>query len=197
MSRPLVRISDKNERADLGPKMAIKLEPSIVQKIQQKVPVFKGMSTERLVRFLAKADVFPVNEGDAIFVEGEKGNSFFVIISGEVKVEKRTEANNVELTRLGTGECFGEMSLVGNQLRTATIRAASKCITIRFLREVVDANPEAAHFIYRNIANILAARLEQSSGKLVNAIHQAQQGARAAAQDKAEKRKLLVNKNII
>jgi CRP-like cAMP-binding protein len=195
MSNPFVRISDKNERADLGPKMAIKLDPPIVQKIQQKVPVFKGMSTERLVRFLATADFFPVNEGDAIFIEGDKGNSFFVLISGEVKVEKRMGQNTVELARLGSGECFGEMSLVGNQMRTATIRAASKCVTIRFLREVVDANPEAAHYIYRNIANILASRLEQSSGKLANAINQAQEAAEA--QEDAEKRKLVVNKNII
>lgn len=192
-NNPFVRISDKNERAELGPKMAIKLEPHIVQKILQKVPVFKGMTVERLMRTMATADFFPVNEGDAIFIEGEKGNSFFVLISGEVKVEKRMGNAVMELARLGSGECFGEMSLVGNQIRTATIRATTKCVTIRFMREVVDANPEAAHFIYRNIANILAARLEQSSGKLAEAMVQAQQASNTADDD----RKLEVNKNII
>lgn len=167
-NNPLVRISDTNERAELGPKMAIKLDASIVQKILQKVPVFKGMTTERLMRTLATADFFPVNPGDAIFMEGEKGNSFFVLITGEVKIEKRKGDAMMELARLGSGECFGEMSLVGNQIRTATVRAVSKCVTIRFMREVVDANPEAAHIIYRNIANILAGRLEQSSGKLAD-----------------------------
>ncbi len=192
-NNPIVRISDKNERADLGPKMAIKLEPPIVQKIQQKVPVFKGMSTERLMQTLATADFFPVKEGDAIFIEGEKGNCFFVLITGEVKVEKRINNTVMELTRLGSGECFGEMSLVGNQIRTATIRATTKCVTIRFMREVIDSNPEAAHFIYRNIANILAARLEQSSGKLAEAMNHAQQ----AAVEKIDSKKLEVNKNII
>jgi CRP-like cAMP-binding protein len=167
-SNPLVRISDTNERAELGPKMAIKLDASIVQKILQKVPVFKGMTTERLMRTLATADFFPVNAGDAIFMEGEKGNSFFVLITGEVKIEKRKGDALMELARLGSGECFGEMSLVGNQIRTATVRAVSKCVTIRFMREIVDANPEAAHVIYRNISNILAGRLEQSSGKLAD-----------------------------
>jgi CRP/FNR family cyclic AMP-dependent transcriptional regulator len=167
-NNPLVRISDTNERAELGPKMAIKLDASIVQKIQQKVPIFKGMTTERLMRTLSTADFFPVNPGDAIFMEGEKGNSFFVLITGEVKIEKRKGDAMMELARLGSGECFGEMSLVGNQIRTATVRAATKCVTIRFMREVVDANPEAAHIIYRNIANIMAGRLEQSSGKLAD-----------------------------
>lgn len=171
-SNPFVRISDQNERAELGPKMAIKLDMAIVQKIQQKVPVFKGMTTERLMRTLATADFFPVNPGDAIFMEGEKGNSFFVLITGEVIIEKRMGEAVMELARLGSGECFGEMSLVGNQIRTATVRAASKCVTIRFMREIVDTNPEAAHFIYRNIANILAGRLEQSSGKLANVMSQ-------------------------
>ena len=167
-NNPLVRISDTNERAELGPKMAIKLDASIVLKIQQKVPIFKGMTTERLMRTLSTADFFPVNPGDAIFMEGEKGNSFFVLITGEVKIEKRKGDAMMELARLGSGECFGEMSLVGNQIRTATVRAVTKCVTIRFMRELVDANPEAAHIIYRNIANIMAARLEQSSGKLAD-----------------------------
>ena len=167
-NNPLVRISDTNERAELGPKMAIKLDASIVLKIQQKVPIFKGMTTERLMRTLSTADFFPVNPGDAIFMEGEKGNSFFVLITGEVKIEKRKGDAKMELARLGSGECFGEMSLVGNQIRTATVRAVTKCVTIRFMRELVDANPEAAHIIYRNIANIMAARLEQSSGKLAD-----------------------------
>lgn len=171
-NNPLVRISDKNERAELGPKMAIKLDGLIVQKIQQKVPVFKGMTTERLMRTLATADFFPVEPGDAIFLEGEKGNSFFVLITGEVIIQKRKGDAVMELARLGSGECFGEMSLVGNQIRTATVRAASKCVTIRFMREIIDANPEAAHFIYRNIANILAGRLEQSSGKLADVMSQ-------------------------
>ena len=167
-NNPLVRISDTNERAELGPKLAIKLDASIVLKIQQKVPIFKGMTTERLMRTLSTADFFPVNPGDAIFMEGEKGNSFFVLITGEVKIEKRKGDAMMELARLGSGECFGEMSLVGNQIRTATVRAVTKCVTIRFMRELVDANPEAAHIIYRNIANIMAARLEQSSGKLAD-----------------------------
>jgi CRP/FNR family transcriptional regulator, cyclic AMP receptor protein len=190
---PFVRISDSNERAELGQKMAIKLDAPIVQKIQQKVPVFKGMTTEQLMRTLATADFFPIKETDAIFVEGEKGNSFFVLISGEVIIEKRMGNAVMELARLGTGECFGEMSLVGNQIRTATVRAATKCITIRFMRTVIDANPEAAHFIYRNIANILAARLEQSSGKLAEAMNHAQQ----AAAIESDNRKLVVNKDII
>lgn len=167
-SNPLIRISDTNERAELGPKMAIKLDAAIVHKIQQKVPVFKGMTTERLMRTLATADFFPVNAGDAIFMEGEKGNSFFVLITGEVVVQKRKGDAAMEIARLGSGECFGEMSLVGNQIRTATVRAVSKCVTIRFMREIVDCNPEAAHIIYRNIANILSGRLEQSSGKLAD-----------------------------
>lgn len=147
---------------------ALRLDPAIIQKIAQKVPIFAGMSQADLLATLATGEHFTVNTGETVFREGDMGNSFYVLIAGDVVVEKLCDGRPVELTRLGPGECFGEMALVGNDVRSATVCALGPVVAMRFYRELVDSNPESASAIYRNIARILAARLGESSLRLAD-----------------------------
>jgi CRP-like cAMP-binding protein len=64
------------------------------------------------------------------------------------------------------------MALVGNHVRSATVRATQDAVTMRFYRELVDANAESALAIYRNIARILANRLHESSEMLAELVMQ-------------------------
>jgi CRP-like cAMP-binding protein len=158
-------------RAEVLPQRAasaLKLDPAIIQKIAQKVPIFAGMSQPCLLDTLATGEHFTVQAGEAVFREGDMGNSFYVLIAGDVVVEKIRDGKPVELTRLGPGECFGEMALVGNDVRSATVRATGPLVAMRFYRELIDANPESASAIYRNIARILAGRLGESSVMLAD-----------------------------
>lgn len=162
-----------NVRAEVLPRaQAYKFDPAIVEKIAQKVPIFSGMTMACLMDTLAVAENFTVQAGELVFAEGDIGNSFYVLIKGEVVVEKSSAGKAAPLVRLGPGECFGEMALVGNEVRTATVRALDEVIAIRFYRELIDSNPESAHIIYRNIARILAARLGQSSIQLADLVVQ-------------------------
>lgn len=168
----IIALAAENVRAEIisdkGP--TLKLDPAIVQKIKEKVPVFAGMSLECLLRTLAVAEYYPVTADEVVFTEGDIGDSFFVVVAGEVRVEKQRNGRAVELARLGSGECFGEMALVGRHVRSATVRALNAVSTMRFYRERVDANPESAHLIYRNIARILAGRLDESSEMLAELV---------------------------
>jgi CRP-like cAMP-binding protein len=165
----IIQMSAENVRAAVFPQPApITLDPAIIHKIKQRVPIFSGMSVDCLMRTLSLAEHFSVKAGVAVFNEGETGDSFFVLISGEVRVEKLSQNQSVELARLGSGHCFGEMSLVGKHLRSATVRALQDCVIMRFHSGRLDANPESAHIIYRNIAGILASRLESSSVQLAD-----------------------------
>jgi CRP-like cAMP-binding protein len=64
------------------------------------------------------------------------------------------------------------MALVRNDVRTATVVASSDSVTMRFERERIDAISESAHIIYRNIARILASRLDESSVMLAELVVQ-------------------------
>lgn len=163
----------ENVRAEVVARpTAFTLDPAIIEKIKQKVPIFSGMTPECLMRTLAVAEYFSVKAGDVVFNERDIGDSFFVLIAGEVLIEKTRNGQIVELARLGAGNCFGEMALVGNHLRSATVRATRDAVTMRFYRELIDSNPESAHVIYRNIASILASRLDESSVMLADLVGQ-------------------------
>lgn len=165
----IVQMSAENVRAEvIARSSALKLDPAILQKIKQQVPIFKGMTPDCLMRTLAMAEYFSVKAGEVLFKEQDIGESFFVLIAGEVRVEKLRNGQVVELARLSAGQCVGEMALVSKQLRSATVRALRDTVTMRFYRELIDTNPESAHIIYRNIASILASRLDDSSVMLAD-----------------------------
>lgn len=162
------RVPKVAEQALARQSPSLRLDPALVQKIALKVPIFAGMNQDALLGTLATGEHYSVRQGEALFREGDLGNSFFVLIAGEVAVEKLHEGKAVQLKRLGAGECLGEMALVGNDLRTATVRALGDTVAIRFYRELIDANPASAAIIYRNIARTLAARLGESSVELLD-----------------------------
>src|SRR5262245_30970544 len=65
-----------------------------------------------------------IADGDSICGEGEEADHFFVITQGEVAVTRRTpEGVEVELATLGPGQFFGEVGILAETRRTATVRA--------------------------------------------------------------------------
>ena len=169
----IVQIFAENVRAEVIVRPApVRLDAAIIEKIKLRVPIFKGMTPDCLMRTLSVAEYLPVKAAEIVFNEGDIGDSFFVIVAGEMLVEKLSNGRKVTLARLISGDCFGEMALVGNHVRSATVRATQDAVTMRFYRELVDANAESALVIYRNIARILASRLHESSEMLADLVRQ-------------------------
>ena len=169
----IIQFHAENVRAQVIVRPAEKkLGAATVLKIQEKVPLFRGMPMALLVRTLAICEQVTIEPGKNVFREGDIGDSFFVLIAGEVVVGKDRGGQWIELARLGVGDCFGEMALVGKPVRSATVRASGQAVTMRFYREAVDAHAESAHIIYRNIARILAQRLEESSATMTDLLVQ-------------------------
>ena len=85
------------------------------------VPLFAGLSSDELERVASWLDARHAHPDERICGEGSPGYSFFVIESGTARV---TSAGGAERT-LGPGDFFGEIALVENGRRTATVTAAS------------------------------------------------------------------------
>lgn len=66
-----------------------------------------------------------LERGETVFTEGDAGDSLFMILSGRVEVLKRFGAEPRVVRRLGPGEYFGEMALLGRHPRSATTRAVT------------------------------------------------------------------------
>lgn len=143
----------------------MQLKEELVNKIAT-IDIFKGMTRQCLINTLNCADSWPVKEGESFFREGEKGESFFVLLSGQVDVVKNLKGTAVTLATLKPGSCFGEMALVDGGGRSATVQATANTISLRFSRSKLEGYPEAAAFIYKNIAKILVKRLAESNQKV-------------------------------
>lgn len=143
-----------------------RLDAALVEKIAHKVPVFAGMPRPVLENLLANAHRVHLPTWDNLFEQGQSGADFFVLLTGEVAVTRLHEGQRVQLARLGPGECVGEMALVRQEGRSATVTALAPTVALRLEQSAIDASSDAAQHIYRNIARILAARLSESSTTL-------------------------------
>ena len=63
--------------------------------------------------------------GAVVFKEGDRGDCVYFIRSGEVEVVRNTDEGETQLAKLSSGEYFGEMALLSNDLRNATVRAVA------------------------------------------------------------------------
>ncbi|MEI8255120.1 MAG: cyclic nucleotide-binding domain-containing protein [Deltaproteobacteria bacterium] len=93
--------------------------------------------------------LFPA--GTVIVREGEPGDSFFVIDQGVVEVVTQSSAGEISLTTLQRGAFFGEVSVLTNAMRTATVTALTDTATVAFERKDVDellsSNPKAKRLL--------------------------------------------------
>ncbi len=109
-------------------------------------PLFKPFDHKQQMDLLGRFEGHEVEPGTVLIREGDNGKGLFVILLGDVEVV-RSDGSGQErvLARLGAGELFGEMALLGEQATNATVRALSPT-TILFLgrdyfRRLVDALP--------------------------------------------------------
>ncbi|HJR19112.1 MAG TPA: cyclic nucleotide-binding domain-containing protein [Actinomycetota bacterium] len=95
---------------------------------------FKGLDDADAGRLLRGASWRTFRAGERIVKQGEEGDTFYVISSGQVDViENRRKTN-----RLGAGDYFGEIALLTDEPRTATIRAATPVRVLELERKAFD-----------------------------------------------------------
>jgi CRP/FNR family transcriptional regulator, cyclic AMP receptor protein len=87
----------------------------------KRVPIFGGLEDRELQRIAASMKQRTFSAGDTVTTEGQGGVGFFVIEDGEAKVTIHGD----ERRRLGPGDYFGEVALLTDRPRTATITAES------------------------------------------------------------------------
>ncbi len=88
----------------------------------QRVPIFSDLDRKELERIASSMKQRTFQAGDTVTTEGQSGIGFFMIEDGEAKVTVGGE----ERRRLGPGDYFGEVALLNESARTATITAETE-----------------------------------------------------------------------
>jgi CRP/FNR family transcriptional regulator, cyclic AMP receptor protein len=124
-----------------------------------KVPLFAHCSKRDLARIAQLADEVDLAAGKVLTQEGTRGREFFVVLEGSAEVSKETQ----HLATLGTGDFFGEIALVTDRARTATVTATEPMralvITDRAFRELLRNSPDIQGKVLAAVADRLAATL--------------------------------------
>ncbi len=113
---------------------------------------------------LFTSQVFP--PGEIVLQEGEDPEGgLYVVLSGEVRVSKREDGDELTLAHLGPGQVFGEISLIKSRPATATITALTKTVVLCLPRDAfnehVGSFPEVLAHVFH-----LAQEREQSNRQL-------------------------------
>jgi CRP-like cAMP-binding protein len=120
------------------------------------VPLFELCSARELRRIAALAEERWLGSGTALINEGRPGAEFFVVVEGEVEVRRKGR----RIRQLGAGSFVGEIALLSQSPRTATVVALTRlhvlAITRRDFVELLDALP----FLWLKVARTLADRID-------------------------------------
>jgi twitching motility protein PilT len=117
----------------------IPLDASMVQRVAsvlRQSPLFSSMPPESLVQVAQRASVAEATAGEVITREGEPAESFFVLLGGEASVLVKGAGTDelVEVGRLHAPDSLGEIGLLLEQPRTATVTSADRTVLASFDR---------------------------------------------------------------
>ena len=120
-----------------------------------KVPLFAGCSKRELSSIAAIADELDVREGTTLIREGERGREFFVIVEGTARVTR----NGRKLNDIGPGDWAGEIALITDSPRTASVVTTSAgrllVVTDRAFRLVLEEAPSISLKLMKSLGDRL------------------------------------------
>ncbi|HOU92637.1 MAG TPA: cyclic nucleotide-binding domain-containing protein [Polyangiaceae bacterium] len=137
--------------------------------ILTRMPLFRTLSDREILRLLQVTVIQAYRDGEVIIREGDIGEDLFIVLAGEVKVKK----GDTDLARLTPGEHFGEMALIRNQPRSATVTSNGDSELIVLSRseffEILRKEHQLAVKLLWQFTGVLADRLAQTNRELGHA----------------------------
>jgi CRP/FNR family cyclic AMP-dependent transcriptional regulator len=133
-------------------------------KLLSEVPLFEGLSKKELRAIAQAAKEVSHREGAVLAREGDSGVGFFLITDGKAKVSVGGRPRNT----MGPGDFFGEISLIDQGPRTATVTAETPITTVGItawvFKRLIEQNPSIAS----KMLKVMAQRLRESSRELTH-----------------------------
>lgn len=137
-------------------------------KLLSTVPLFKHLKEKhlKLISNLLKERQY--NKGDYIVKQGESGVGLFIIKSGKVKIVKKlADGRELDIAVHGEGEFFGELSVLDDKPRTASVVALENCVTLAMthweFKALLEEHPEIA----LDILPIIVERFRETNEQLL------------------------------
>jgi len=142
-----------------------------IAEVLKDINIFSGLTPLERAKIAKYFIQKEYNAGELIVKEGEPGYGMFVIRSGAVKITKQlTDKEEKTIANLVDGDFFGEIALLDQSPRSASVYAISKVTMLELYRasllEVLEKEPRIGVKILYNLAKSLVERIRESGDKL-------------------------------
>jgi CRP-like cAMP-binding protein len=132
------------------------------------VELFEGLSPDEIQKVCALCKKREYSENEIVAAQNSPGLEMFIIQEGfvEVSVQRKGGSAGKVIVNLGTGQTVGEMSLIDQGLRSATVRAITTPTIVQVIsqdefEQLCDQDNHIGYIVMRNIATDLSFRLRQ------------------------------------
>ena len=141
-------------------------------------PLFQCLSDAQIDKLVKQSRLNHFGRGEHVIEEGADGESMFVLLQGAAQVSVAKNGSSIPVATLNSGDCFGEMSLLTGERRSATVRAKGDCYVMEIskplLAEIIRESPDCL----RQLSEILATRRLETEGIVKEASHPDEQAAK-------------------
>ena len=132
----------------------------------RKIPMFANIEPAKLKLLAFTSERLSYSEGDVLFRQGDAGDAAFVIVSGQAEISIDTDNGPLVVARLSDHDFVGEIAILCNVPRTATVTATTSLDALRISKDLffrlVKEFPEIAIEVMRELAH----RLENTNSRL-------------------------------
>jgi CRP-like cAMP-binding protein len=136
----------------------------------QRIPFFTHIEPAKLKLLAFTSERVGFDPGQVLFKQGDMGDAAYIVIEGEAEVLVDTDGGQAVVATLGKNAFVGEIAILCDVPRTATVRAKGRVVALRIAKELfmrlVTEFPQMAIAIMRELAH----RLEMTNQRLREAL---------------------------
>ena len=149
------------------------ISQSIIDFLILNIPIFSRLRNEELRNVKKYFNLLELIPGETVFEEGDNGDYVCFVVEGSLDVLKKTvKGENVVISTLKKGGSIGEMSVIDQLPRSATIKAKTKATLLTLSQEklnyILSEHSSIGDKILKGIARLLSMNLRKTSSRLAD-----------------------------
>jgi signal transduction histidine kinase len=128
--------------------------------------LFSELSDSDMDRLIGMAEEVALDQGEVLMQEGTLGDALYVVLDGQFEISKRSGNQDVVLAMRGTGEVLGEMALIEDLPRSATVTAARRSKILKITKDVFQTLIGSSSSAALSVLHTMSARLRNTESML-------------------------------
>ncbi|HZW26725.1 MAG TPA: cyclic nucleotide-binding domain-containing protein [Gallionella sp.] len=131
------------------------------------VDLFRKIDLDDVAALLRQSTRMDFESGETIFLEGDEGHAMYIVTKGAFEVYRNVAGQHVYIASIEPGEHFGEIALLMNRPRSASVRAIQPGSVIRLTKQAIMNEHRAAALLFQNMARQMAQRLVSVDNEVI------------------------------